>query len=369
MQIILLYIGALILSMACGFIFIPIITKYCVANGFFDMPSIRKVHKNPIPRLGGIAFVPSMLLATIIVLYVLNSHSSNGLNISLWSLFFCISLFIIYFTGIIDDVIGLNATVKFIVEIIATLIVPFSGLYINNLYGFLGFYVIPFSIGAPLTVLVMVFTCNAINLIDGIDGLAASLTIIALIGFIIGFHNDELYFYCVMIASLIGVLIPYLRYNLFGNTEKKEKIFMGDSGSLSLGYILGFLVVKFCMDSPKVDYNPDRILWAWTFLAVPYLDVLRVFFYRVCHHQSPFHPDKNHIHHKLIRTGFNQHQALTIILCLQLIIIAVNSLLYDTVPLPIIFLIDITVYSAVIISADIAINRKEMLVGKSRQVL
>lgn len=366
MQNILLYIGAFLLSMGCGFVFIPIINQFCLDKELYDIPDGRKVHKNPIPRLGGISFVPSMLLASVIVLFIINKdvNNNNNISVNLWSVYFCISLFIIYFTGIIDDLTGLNATVKFTVEIIATVIMPIAGLYINNLYGMFGIYSIPFWIGAPLTVLVMVFTCNAINLIDGIDGLSTSLTLIALAGFFIGFNSDDMFFYCLMIISLMGVLIPFLRYNMFGNIAKKQKIFMGDSGSLSLGFILGFLAVKYCMDTPRVVYNPLRIMWAWTLLAIPCFDVVRVFFYRIKNHRSPFQPDKKHIHHKLMACGLSQHQALAVIVSLELLLIGVNAIVSGTLSLSIILVIDILLYSAANFTINVIISHHNITIGK-----
>lgn len=359
-----IYIGAFLMSMICGFIFIPIIIRFCLDKKLYDMPNGRKVHKNPIPRLGGISFVPSMLIASIVALFILNNQDGKTINISLWSLYFCISLFIIYFTGIVDDLIGLNATVKFIIEIIATLIMPFSGLFINNLYGVFGIYSIPFWVGAPLTVLVMVFACNAINLIDGIDGLSASLTLIALAGFFCCFFDEGLFFYCLMIASLMGVLIPYLAYNLFGDEKKKHKIFMGDSGSLSLGFILGFLAVKYCMDTPRVPYEPSRIMWAWTFLSVPCFDVVRVFFFRILHKHSPFKPDRNHIHHKLMSCGLSQHQALFTILCLEILIIICNALIGRTVSLTFILIVDVAIYTITNMVINTLIKRRSLTLDK-----
>lgn len=356
MQDIVLYIGGFLMSIVCGFIFIPIIIHFCLDKKLYDQPDYRKIHKNPTPRLGGISFVPSMLTVSVIVLFIMNHNNGKAMHVSLWSLYFCISLFIIYFVGIIDDLIGLNATVKFSIEIIAAAIMPLSGLYANNLYGLFGIHDIPFMIAAPLTILVMVFTCNAINLIDGIDGLAASLTIIALAGFFTCFLKEDMSYYCIMIISLIGVLVSYLYYNMFGSIEKKRKIFMGDSGSLSLGFILGFLAIKYCMNTPDYPYASSRIMWSWTFLAVPCFDVVRVFFYRIIHGQSPFHPDKNHIHHKLMACGLSQHQALIVIVSLQLLLIVGNAVLSDTTSISLIFIIDIIAYLLI----NLVMNRRKV---------
>lgn len=368
MQNYLLYLGAILISMGCGFAFIPAITKFCLENEFYDQPNGRKIHLQPIPRLGGISFVPGMLLTSVAELFLISSGSQREVQVSLWSLYFIISLLIIYATGIIDDLVGLNATVKFSIEIAATCILPAANLYINNLYGLFGIYTIPFWIGAPLTILVLVFTCNAINLIDGIDGLSASLTVIALIGFFICFFKEGLCYYCIMIAALIGVLIPYLYYNLFGSTEKRNKIFMGDSGSLSLGFILGFLAVKLCMESPRISYDPNRIVWALSLLAVPCFDVVRVFFFRIIHGRSPFQPDKNHIHHKLMACGLSQHQALVTIVILQLLIIAANIALVDIVSSSVILCADVAMYIIFNFVANLVSNQKSTIVREAQHI-
>lgn len=354
------YIGAFLLSMLCGFIFIPLITRFCIARGLYDLPGIRKVHSRPVPRLGGITFMPSMLLASVIALFILNRQSAGGIRVSLSSLYFIICLFIVYSTGVVDDLTGLNAIAKLVAETAAALLLPFSGLYINNLYGLFGIGSLPFWAGAPLTVLVIVLCCNAINLIDGIDGLSACLSLTSLAGFFVCFYNEGVFLYCVMIASLGGILVSFLRYNIFGNEQKRQKIFMGDSGSLSLGFILGFLAVKYCIEVPTMSADQSHIVWAWTLLAVPCLDTVRVFFYRICHGLSPFHPDKRHIHHIVLACGLSQHQALLAIMALQLLMVAVGALLSDRVPALAILLIDIAMYSAfMVVARGLRVNVKE----------
>lgn len=325
-------LGALVLSALCGFIILPIIMNFCKERGLYDIPNSRKIHKNAIPRLGGISFLPSMTLATIILFVVHHQFfTSHQISISLWSVCFFLSLAIIYGVGLVDDLIGLGAKVKFSAQIIAALIMPFSGLYINDLYGFCGFHEIPFWVGALLTVFVIVFISNAINLIDGIDGLSAGLSLIALSGFLLSFLRDpSMVAYCILIAGLIGVLIPFMYFNIFGKAENNRKIFMGDSGSLSLGFILGFLFVKHTMDNPLAfTERPDSaMMLSCSLLLVPVLDVVRVSLVRLRHHVPMFQADKNHIHHKLMRAGLNQHQALVVILSLALFFIALNAVVW-----------------------------------------
>ncbi len=344
----LLIASSFLMSILCGFIFIPLILRFCEKKGLYDLPNERKVHKNAIPRLGGISFMPSMLLAFIIALLVSDNYTGEQqVTMSLWSFFFMVSLLLIYGVGIIDDLTGLGAKTKFVVQIMAACLLPLSGLYINNLYGFCGIHEIPYWVGMPLTVFIIVFIDNAINLIDGIDGLAGGLSFMALGGFLLCFIRESLFTYSILIAGLMGVLVPYLYFNLLGNVEKKQKIFMGDSGSLTLGFILGFLFIKFAMDNPNVmPYRKDSLLLSFTMLIVPMIDVVRVVMARIIHHRPLFKADKNHIHHKLMRTGMTQHQTLVTILLLALAFTFINVTLshvgyYD---LTLIIMVDLFIF-------------------------
>jgi len=154
---------------------------------------------------------------------------------------------------------------------------------------------------------------------------------------------------------MMGALLAFSYFNLFGKTERNTKIFMGDSGSLFLGFILGFLSVKCAMDNPIVwSFRQDSILVPLTLLFVPVADVVRVTFHRLYHQKPLFLADKNHIHHKLMRLGWNQHQALIAILMMSLCYIGLNGLLYTMIPTTFIVVIDIFVYCAL----NICINLK-----------
>ena len=314
------------LSMICGLVFIPQIIRYCKSKKLYDLPNQRKVHTNAIPRLGGVSFMPSMIITGMIALMVYDGVSgAHHVTLSTWTCLFFISLLLIYSVGIIDDLIGLDATTKFFVQIIAAALMPISGLYINNLYGFLGFHEIPAYVGMPLTVFIIVFIDNAINLIDGIDGLAGGLSLLGLAGFLACFISEGIWTYSILIAGLMGVLVAFLYFNMQGDPQKDRKIFMGDSGSLTLGFILGFLFIKLAMDNPSViPYSSHRLLLSFTFLVIPVLDVMRVVCTRIIHRRPLFDADKNHIHHKLLRCGMNQHHALACILVLAVLFTVVN---------------------------------------------
>lgn len=350
---------AFLLSVVCGFVSIPRILDFCKRKNLYDIPNARKVHKNAIPRLGGVSFLPSMVIATLIALVVLTYNYRGGkLEINTWAVSFAIGLILVYAVGLVDDLIGLPPMTKFIVQIIAAVLLPLSWLYINDFYGFMGFYSIPYYIGMPLTVFVLVFVMNAMNLIDGIDGLSGSLSLIALAGFFYCFYREGLLVYCILIAGLSGVIVAFLYFNIWGNAEKGQKIFMGDSGSLTLGYILGTLLVKFSMNNPNVmPYRRESMLLAVTLLMVPTFDVVRVILVRMLHRKPIFNADKNHIHHKLMRAGLTQHQALIVIIALALFFIVLNFSLYNFIPATLIIAIDVVIYVAFHYTLDYFIRR------------
>ena len=354
-------IGAFILSMTCGIFFIPTVLNFCKKKKLYDIPTLRKVHSAPIPRLGGIAFIPSMVISAIAVLLIIYSNNfDEKVPLSMWSVGFILSLSIIYAVGIIDDLIGLNAKVKFIAQILAASIMPICGLQINDLYGLFGIYEIPSTVGIPLTIFTFVFIDNALNLIDGIDGLATSLSIIALLGFFYCFIPYNLIAYEVMIAGLVGVLIVYLYYNMWGKVEKGTKIFMGDSGSLTLGFFLAFLFVKAIAVNPNImPMSPKRVLIAYSLLIIPTFDVVRVVLHRIRNRKPIFDADKSHIHHKFLAMGYNQHYTLFTIILLALAFIGTNVILGNmSVGLTGILLIDIALYTMLHIGINQKINLK-----------
>lgn len=354
-------LGAFLVSLVCGMVFTPLILDYCKRKKLYDIPNERKVHKKAIPRMGGISFLPSMLTAFSIILIFLSREYGNGLPIKTWSAAYLIGLGVIYLTGIIDDMAGLSAKTKFTVQIATACLLPFVGLYINNLYGLFGVYEIPNYVGIPLTIFIIVFIDNAINLIDGIDGLAAGLSILALFGFLAYFLHYEVFLhtYNVLVAGLIGALLAFSYFNLFGSTERNSKIFMGDSGSLSLGFTLGFLAVKCAMDNTAIwPTRMEALIVPMTLLFVPAADVVRVTLHRMYHHKPLFDADKNHIHHKLMRSGLSQHQALAFILILAVVYGAVNYTLYPLINPTWLLAIDIVLYCLVNICINLKMKRQ-----------
>ena len=350
-------------SLLVGMFMIPVVISFCKKKRLYDIPNERKVHKSFVPRLGGICFMPCMVLSCMLAIAVFNNVSfSLKFNISLWACYFFLGLLCIYTVGVIDDLVGLKPKTKFLVQLFAAAILPFSGLYINDFYGFCGIHAIPFYIGAPLTVFIIVFICNAMNLIDGIDGLSSGLSVVALCGFLFSFLSVKMWVYGILVSGLMGVLLAFMYFNIFGKPGK-NKIFMGDSGSLTIGFILGVLFVKLSMNNPSVSpFSREGLLLAYSLLIVPVYDVCRVIIVRLLHHRPIFIADKNHIHHKMLRAGLTQHQALCLILALALFFIVLNTYIAKFSTLTIIVVVDIIVWIAfhVVLDHYIKKNNKDI---------
>ena len=342
---------ALIVSLLFTCIAMPWLLKFCKKRGLYDVPDERKVHANNIPRLGGSLFVPAMLVGMSVALFFMNQQPDGLPFIKVSTFLIFTGILIIYLIGLLDDLLGLPARFKFIVQFIAALFLPCCGLYINNMYGLFGLYELPMYIAYPITIFLNLLIVNSINLIDGIDGLASGISVIALIAYLILFTALGVVSYTVFAAALIGAVLVFMYYNLFGNIEKGTKTFMGDTGSLILGYALAYLTIKYAMYNPNV--LPDRpyaLIMAFTFLIIPVFDLTRVAFSRLFNRKSIFHPDKTHIHHLCMQTGLSMRWTLVTILCLQIFFVLINYI-FTRIYLPstLILLIDIALFATFII--------------------
>lgn len=352
-----LYLAAIVISGAVGLVLIPQILRLCKRKGLYDLPNERKIHSNAIPRLGGISFVPALFASIGCLIGFLDLESLN-FQYEGWAFLFLCGLVIIYLIGLADDLVCVSAGIKFMVQIICGIAFPLSGLLINNLYGLCGIYELPVWCSWPLTVFVAVFTMNAVNLIDGIDGLAGCLSALAtlLLGFL--FIQAELPIYALFAFALLGALLAFLRFNLWGKTEKNTKIFMGDTGSLTLGYVLSFFCIRYAMnDETIMPYHSNALLTVFTILAVPALDVLRIVFLRLRMQRPLFKPDKNHIHHKFIHAGWSPRGALYMILSIAVFFCLLNFSLMSLLSSNLIICIDLLCWIVLHLYLDRRIER------------
>lgn len=323
---------AFAISAYIAWLIIPRILLISFRKRLFDMPDERKVHKRAIPRLGGVSFFPTILLSCCAVLVI---RTLTGYGISTLPASYILPEFLVlvcgmvllYLTGIADDLVGVRYRQKFVIQILCASLFPIAGLWINDLYGLFGVHLIPAYIGVPFTILTIVFITNAINLIDGIDGLASGLSSVSLWVFGFLFIEKGLWIYSMLAFSTFGVLIPFFYYNVFGSAEHARKIFMGDTGSLTLGYILSFLAIKYSQNTEFIPMTQGAFVIAFSTLIVPAFDVIRVVIVRIYNGKNPFEPDKNHIHHQFLAMGFSVRKAMLLILLISCIFSGVNILL------------------------------------------
>lgn len=358
-------ISAFVSAVILGRIIIPNILIISLRKRLFDVPDERKVHKRPIPRLGGVTFFPVILfsLCVFTAVRLMTGHGpaeTSTTDLVCEFLFLTGGLTLLYIVGIADDLVGVRYRKKFLVQIISAAMFPLSGLYINNFYGLFGIYLIPAEVGIPLTMLLVVFITNAINLIDGIDGLASGLSMVALLVFGVLFVHFRMWSYAMLAFVTVGVIIPFFSYNVFGSADLGRKIFMGDTGSLTLGYILSFFVIKYCMYEPDMllTMKTSPVLVSFSVLMVPCLDVIRVVLRRARNKRPLFMPDKTHIHHKFLAMGFSPRRALVTIQLMSACFCAftIVAILYMNNTL--VFVIDVVVWTLLNLWFDHVINRK-----------
>lgn len=301
---------SLAISFTIVYFVIPKIIKVSVLKNLFDVPNHRSAAKKVVPTLGGIAILAGFAIGTII--------SSDSFNINALKYLYAgiIAMFLI---GLKDDIIGLSAKKKFIIEIVMAFYMVILGHYrISNLHGILGIHEIDYVWGLLISVIAIVGIINAVNLVDGIDGLAGGIGLLASLVYGFWFFNAGDHIYALCSFSLAGSLIAFLLYNVFGNTNK---IFMGDTGSLVLGTILAILTLHFNLLYPTARMSGHGMpAISLAIIIVPIIDTTRVFAIRLWQKRSPFSPDMNHIHHNVLKlTGSH--------LTSSLIIIFVNGLL------------------------------------------
>lgn len=298
------FTGAYIIT----FLTIPKIIKLVEYKKLMDKPNSRSSHVSSTPTFGGVAFFYVLILA----LFFLKNWGENQQAIHLVP-----GLTILFIIGLKDDISVLTPFTKIIAQLISILFVlSYDGFVIHSLNGFFGIYEIPIYVYYAVGAFIMLTIINAYNLIDGIDGLAAIVGIVILIIYATIFYITKEYFFALLCLTLNGCLIAFLKYNL---SDTKEKIFMGDTGSLIVGFVISVLTLKFLALSPeKYDSLPFLIenipLIAISILIVPLFDTARIFAVRLANKRSPFSPDRNHTHHILIDYFKISHQKASFII-------------------------------------------------------
>ena len=303
-----------LVSFIIGLAGMPVIVRIAKAKGFVVRPNKRMSHTGEVPNIGGLNICFSYMLTYLLFEY--NSISQSH--------FFLIGMFAIMAIGFIDDVLVLTPMAKLFGETLAGIaLIGFADIRITHLHGLFGITEIGIIPSYLISLFILVAIINAVNLIDGIDGLASGLGILYCLFFAVYFGLAGEVSWSIGSICMIGALAVFFIYNVFGN---REKIFMGDSGSLLLGYLLTAFVFRFC----EINAYHEVPEWlqmnaapavAICVLTVPIFDTIRVSLTRIKKHRSPFQPDKNHIHHLLLRTGLNHIQTTCVLLSVSLLFI------------------------------------------------
>jgi len=303
------------------FIVIPAIITVAKVKKLYDEPDDkRKLHKEPIPSLGGLG----MFIGFIFSILLTVSFSSEAPEFQ----YYFAAFLIIFFLGMKDDIIIISPIKKVVGEVVAAGILIYKAkLVITNMHGLFGIYHIDTVFSYLLTLFALVVIINAFNLIDGVDGLAGSLGLISSLVFGVFFLINKNIPYAVLAFTFAGSLAAFLIYNFH-----PAKIFMGDTGSLTIGLLNSILVIKFIETggnyaSYPVDSSPAI---GFGILLVPLMDTLRVFSIRILSGRSPFRPDRNHIHHLLLNYGFN-HKRVTFTCIIAAILITALTFFFQKV--------------------------------------
>lgn len=307
------------LALLLALLFIPFIKKIAIKINLVDKPNHRKVHTNSVPLIGGISIAVTVLIVLII--------SGNQLSFLKEYLPILSSGFVLLIIGIIDDKTDMSAKHKLVIQLLLAFIIALSGTRITTFYGFLGVYDIATWAQYLLTIIIITGVVNAFNLMDGVDGLVGGLSLLGFTMFLVSsiFYND--YFLGKVSVIFIGAIIGFLKFNL-----SKKKIFMGDAGSLFLGFIL----VTFGIHFMEKQHSTNNYGYAYGFLilvaffSIPVLDSIRVYVGRIKQGNSPFKADKSHLHHLLLTAGLTHKKIslFVVLFCMILFFIGFGLISY-----------------------------------------
>lgn len=314
---ILLLIGSFVIS----YILIPKIRAIAKVSNFSSTPNHRSSHSDVVPNIGGVAFYVTLMLS----FYFIQKYDNFDTLHSLLP-----GLTIIFIIGLKDDLIIVAPTTKLIAQILSGVFLVFHPSFeLLNFKGFLWIFEIDYLVGLLIVVFVNVLIINALNLIDGIDGLAGIVSIVIFSSFLVIYTILERYFLCSICVVMIGSILAFLKFNV----SEKQKIFMGDTGSMLIGFIISILTLRLiAMPVDKLNnlefplQNIPFLIFA--ILSIPLLDLTRVFMLRIFAGKSPFEADRNHLHHILLDYFKTSHLQTSLIIGLLNLIIVVSFSLF-----------------------------------------
>lgn len=308
---------AFVTAFVVAMIVMPPLIKIINRFKLFDVPDLRKEHVTPIPTMGGIASCAGLIIACILWF----PFSRDNFIIS-----FFFSVGVLFFIGMMDDLRNLSARYKLGIQLGVALLIAFSGVRITSFNGLFGIYELPVSAQYSFTILAIAGITNAFNLIDGIDGLAGGLGFMSLLMLALFLTLSGDANIAIIAFALGGGLLGFLYYNF-----NPARIFMGDTGSLVLGFVVSVLSVKLIQLNTVggTSIIPHAPVFVLSIVAIPVFDTLRVFALRIWSGRSPFSPDKNHIHHLLTNNGWSHSLAAKLICFMHALVLMTGYFLKD----------------------------------------
>lgn len=308
-----------LIAFVIGLVSMPLVIKIARKKHLVVRPNKRTCHTGEIPNIGGVNICFSFLLT--FMLFELNSLQESQ--------YLLIGVFVIVIIGLVDDILVLSPLSKLIGEVFAgVVLIGFADIRLSNLHGLFGVTEMGILASYGLSFFLLLAIINALNLIDGVDGLASGLGMLYCAFFSIYFLRAGEIAWAILGICLIGSLAVFFFYNVFG---KQQKIFLGDSGSLLLGYMMTAFVFHM-LEMNAYHLVPEKLqmsaapMVALAVLTVPMFDMARVSITRIVHGKSPFQADKNHIHHLLLRTGLNHLQTTGVLMVVSLLFIGLAIL-------------------------------------------
>lgn len=292
----------------------PFLVRIALLKNIVDNPDARKLQRTPVPVLGGVAIFFGIVIA---IGSMSSAVNSSGLLIVI------MSMMAMLYIGTMDDILNLSPALRFLIEIIVILILVYVGGYcIDDFHGLWGIDRIPRWCAIPLTVFAAVGIINAVNLIDGVNGMSSGFCIVACTMFGTLFYLAGDFTMTILAVASVGALIPFFLHNVFGKTSK---MFIGDGGTLVMGVVMSIFVIEVLQTgSPSANYvgeNIGLIPFTLAILSVPVFDTLRVMSSRILCGRSPFQPDKTHLHHMFIELGASHAATTMAILSLNTLIV------------------------------------------------
>jgi UDP-GlcNAc:undecaprenyl-phosphate/decaprenyl-phosphate GlcNAc-1-phosphate transferase len=317
----LIIIESFIFAFIITYISVPSIVEVAILKKLYDVPNGRTSHEKVTPTLGGMAIFLGFVISSMIFV-----------NISqiVYVQYILASMIVIFFLGLKDDIVGLSPMKKFVGQIIAAgIVIDLGGIKLESLYGVAGIHSLDYYSSDLFSLFVIIAIVNALNLIDGIDGLASGVGIIASVAFGTWFYLNGDIQLAILSTALIGSLGAFFIFNVFAT---KNKLFMGDIGSLMLGFMLSVFAIKFIelnRISTSIYAISSAPALAIGILIIPIFDTIRVFGIRIVKGESPFKADKRHVHHYLLELTGSHKKSTCILLIVNLLFIALAFFLRE----------------------------------------